>query len=76
MVNRVWRRGRGHPPRRQLINLPLIYFEIEDVRPDEDEGQDVDENEGQENSLSPVLSSGGVSVPRELVQGILQFLTG
>ena len=76
MVNRVWRRGRGHPPRRQLINLPLIYFEIKDVRPDEDEGQDVDENEGQENSLSPVLSSGGVSVPRELVQGILQFLTG
>jgi len=59
-----------------LINLPLIYFEIEDVRPNEDEGQDVDENEGQENSLSPVLSSGGVSVPRELVQGILQFLTG
>ena len=75
MVNRVWRRGRGHPPRRQLINLPLIYFEVEDVRPDENEGQDVDENEGQENSSS-VLNSGGVSVPGELVQGILRFLTG
>jgi hypothetical protein len=58
-----------------LINLPLIYFEIEDVRPDENEGQDIDENEGQENSSS-VLNSGGVSVPGELVQGILQFLTG
>jgi hypothetical protein len=58
-----------------LINLPLIYFEVEDVRPDENEGQDVDENEGQENSSS-VLNSGGVSVPGELVQGILRFLTG
>jgi len=79
MVRRVWRgpgRLRGHVPRRQLINLPLIYFEIEDVRPDENEGQGVDENEGQENSSSPVLNSGGVSVPRELVQGILRFLTG
>jgi hypothetical protein len=79
MVRRVWRGPgplRGHAPRRQLINLPLIYFEIEDVRPDENEGQDVDENEGQENSSSPVLISGGVSVPGELVQGILRFLTG
>ena len=61
MVRRVWRgpgRLRGHVPRRQLINLPLIYFEIEDVRPDENEGQDVDENEGQESSSS-VLNSGG-----------------
>ena len=78
MVRHVWRgpgRLKGHVPRRQLINLPLIYFEVEDVRPDENEGQDIDENEGQEN-LSSVLSSGGVSVPGELVQGILRFLTG
>ncbi len=78
MVRRVWRgpgRLRGLDPRRQLINLPLIYFEIEDVRPGENEGQDIDENEGQEY-LSPVLSSGGISVPGELVQGILRFLTG
>lgn len=78
MVRRVWRgpgRLRGHIPRRQLVNLPLIYFEIKDVRPDENEGQDIDENEGQEN-LSSVLSSGGISVPGELVQGILRFLTG
>jgi hypothetical protein len=58
-----------------LVNLPLIYFEIKDVRPDENEGQDIDENEGQEN-LSSVLSSGGISVPGELVQGILRILTG
>jgi hypothetical protein len=45
MVRRVWRgplgldmwRGRDHA-RRQLVNLPLVYFEIEDVRPDESQG--------------------------------------
>ena len=62
-VRRVWRgpgRLRGHIPRRQLVNLPLIFFEIKDVRPDENEGQDIDENEGQEN-LSSVLRFMGAS---------------
>jgi hypothetical protein len=61
---------RQPPPRLQLVPLPRVYFEVEDVRPDE--------NQGQANSVA-ILGSrtpGGVSIPKELNQNILQFLTG
>jgi hypothetical protein len=64
---------RQPPPRLQLVALPRVYFEIEDVRPDEDQGQ---ANSvaifGSRRSRTP----GGISIPRELNQNILQFLTG
>ena len=28
-----------HHPRRQLVNLPMTYFKVEDERPHESEGQ-------------------------------------
>jgi hypothetical protein len=56
-------------PRRQLVSLPMTYFEVEEVRPDE--------NQGQANLTAIFVSTPrGVSVPGELNQGILQFLTG
>ena len=65
------RNARCQPlPRLQLVPLPRVYFEVEDVRPDE--------NQGQANSVA-ILGSrtpGGVSIPKELNQNILQFLTG
>ena len=63
----VWRFR--HHPRRQLVNLPRTYFEVDDVRPDESQGH---------ANLAPIFVSTprGVSVPGELNQGILQFLTG
>ena len=60
---------RQPPPRLQLVSLPRVYFEVEDVRPDENQGQ----------ASSPAIfgsTPGGVSIPRELNQNILQFLTG
>ena len=63
-MRHVWRfRDR---PRRQLVSLPLTYFEVENVRPDE--------SQGQANS-APIFVSRGLLVPGELNQGILQFLT-
>ena len=59
--------GFRYRPRRQLISLPLTYFEVEDVRPSE--------SQGQASSVS-IFVSGELSVPKELNQGILQFLTG
>ena len=61
---------RQPPPRLQLVALPRVYFEIEDVRPDE--------NQGQENSAAifETRTPGGISIPKELNQNILQFLTG
>jgi len=56
-----------HRPRRQLISLPLTYFEVEDIRPGESQGQ---------AGSVPIFVSGELSVPKELNQGILQFLTG
>ncbi len=56
-----------HRPRWQLISLPLTYFEVEDIRPDESQGQ---------AGSVPIFVSGELSVPKELNQGILQFLTG
>jgi len=55
-----------HHPRRQLVNLPRTYFEVEDVRPHE--------SEGQANLVIFVLR--GISIPGELNQNILKFLTG
>jgi hypothetical protein len=61
---------RQPPPRLQLVPLPRVYFEVKDVRPDE--------NQGQANSVAIFGSRcpGGVSIPKELNQNILQFLTG
>ncbi len=56
--------GFCHRPRRQLISLPLTYFEVEDIRPGE--------SQGQARSV-PIFVSGELSVPKELNQGILQF---
>ena len=64
-MRRVWR-GRDHP-RRQLINLPRTYFKVEDVRPRE--------SEGQADSV-PIFVSKGTTIPGELNQNILKFLTG
>ena len=63
----MWRFG--HHPRRQLVNLPRTYFEVDDVRPDE--------SQGHANSAPIFVSTPrGVSVPGELNQVILQCLTG
>ena len=57
-----------HHPRRQLVNLPRTYFEVDDVRPDE--------SQGHANSAPIFVSTPrGLSVQGELNQGILQFLT-
>ncbi len=53
-------------PRRQLVNLPRTYFEVEDERPHESEGQ----------ADLAIFVSKGISIPGELNQGILKFLTG
>jgi len=47
-MRRVWQ-GCDHT-RRQLISLPRTYFEIEDVRPSENEGQ----------FLAPIFTSKGI----------------
>jgi hypothetical protein len=66
-MRNVWR-FRDHP-RRQLASLPRTFFEVEDVRPDE--------NQGQVNLAAIFVSTPrGVLVPGELNQCILQFLTG
>jgi len=66
-MRHVWRFR--HHPRRQLASLPRTYFEVKDVRPNENQGQ---------VKLAAIFVSTprGVSVPGELNQGILQFLTG
>ena len=55
-----------HHPRRQLVNLPRTYFEVEDVRPHE--------SEGQANLTIFVLR--GISIPGGLNIYIVKFLTG
>ena len=62
-MRRVWRFC-DHP-RRQLVNLPRTYFEVEDERPRESEGQ-VDS--------TPIFVSKGITIPGELNQSILKFL--
>ena len=59
----------GHYPYWQLIPLPRTYFEVEDVRPGEDELQCITDE-------IFVSTAGGISIPKELNQNILQFLTG
>jgi hypothetical protein len=70
---RPWRRLSsahwGHYPHRQLIPLPRTYFEVEDIRPGEDELPDITDK-------IFVLTAGNISVPKELNQNILRFLTG
>jgi len=56
-----------HHPRRQLVNLPRTYFEVKDERPRESEGQ-------ADSALIFVLK--GITIPGELNQSILKFLTG
>ena len=63
-MRHVWRFC--HHPRWQLVNLPRTYFEVKDDRPHE--------SEGQANLVIFVL--GGISIPGELNQNILKFLTG
>jgi len=63
-MRHVWRFC--HHPRRQLVNLPRTYFEVEDVRPHE--------SEGQANLVIFVLR--GISIPGELNQNNLIILTG
>ena len=64
-MRRVWR-FRDHP-RRQLVCLPRTYFEVEDVRPDENQVPAYP---------AAIFSSGEIVVPWELNKIILEFLTG
>ena len=63
-MRHVWRFR--HHPRRQLVSLPRTYFEVENERPHESEGQ----------ADLAIFVSKGISIPGELNQGILKFLTG
>jgi hypothetical protein len=38
-----WRQNKTQYPRQQLVNFPRTYFEVEDVRPGEEEGQAISE---------------------------------
>ena len=64
-MRRAWRSR--HPPRRQLVCLPRTYFEVEDVRPDENQVPAYP---------AAVFSSGEIVVPWEINKSILEFLTG
>ena len=65
-----WRQYARTPfPRRQIINFPRTYFKVKDVRPGEEQGQAILEE-------IFVSTPGGISIPKELNQNILQFLTG
>ena len=55
-----WRQNKTQYPRQQLVNFPRTYFEVEDVRPGEEEGQAISEE--------IFVSTAG--------RNILQFLTG
>ena len=59
----------GHYPYQQLIPLPRTHFEVEDVRPSEDELEWISDK-------IFVSTAGGISIPKELNRNILQFLTG
>ena len=64
-MRRVWQSR--HPPRRQLACLPRTYFEVEDVRPDENQVPAYP---------AAMFSSGEIVVPWEINKSILEFLTG
>jgi hypothetical protein len=66
---RVTRAHWGHYHYWQLIPLPRTYFEVKDVRPGEDELQWISDE-------IFVSTAGGILIPKELNQNILQFLTG
>jgi hypothetical protein len=59
----------GHYPRCVLIPCPRTYFEVEDIRPGEDETQCITDK-------IFVSAAGGISIPKDLNRNILQFLTG
>jgi hypothetical protein len=61
--NRYWR----HPNHRVLVPFPRTYFEVEDIRPGEDElsGVTVEIFES---------TTGGLTIPKELNRKILQYL--
>ena len=63
---RWWQYARTPYPRWQLVNFPRTYFKVEDVRPGEEQEQ---------ANLEEICVStlGGISIPRELNQNILQF---
>ena len=52
-----------------LIPCPRNYFEVEDIRPGEDELQWISDK-------IFVSTAGGISIPKELNHFFLQFLTG
>jgi hypothetical protein len=68
-----WRRSSSthwhHPNHRCLIPFPRTYFEVEDIRPGEDELSGV---------TNKVFEStaGGLIIPKVLNQKILQYLSG
>ena len=59
----------GTYTRRFLIPCPRTYFEVEDIRPGEDELQWISDE-------IFVSTAGGISIPKKLNQNILQILTG
>ena len=67
--HRRWAASQYHPNRRVLVSLPRTYFEVEDIRPGEDE-------------LSEYafeifeLFDGRLTIPKELNRKILQYLPG
>ncbi len=64
-MRRVWQSR--HPPKRQLACLPRTFFEVEDVRPDENQVPAYP---------AAMFSSGEIVVPWEINKSILEFLTG
>ena len=52
-----------------LVPRPRTYFEVEDIRPGEDEMQCIKDK-------IFLSTAGGISIPKELNRNILQFLTG
>ena len=53
--------------RRQLLDLPRTYFEVDDVRPHEDELPEY---------TFEIFENQGLTIPKELNRKILQYLSG
>ena len=50
-----------------MANWPLIYVEVDDVRPDESQGQE---------NAAVIFTTGALSVPSELNSRVFKFLSG
>ena len=59
--------NRRRKPRRQLIDLPRTYFEVDDIRPHEDELPEY---------TFEMFENQGLTIPKELNRKILQYLHG